>query len=165
MLPATHRCPDCGRLCGTAAELADHALYVHIDTPTPAAHIRPQRFGGLASKVAVGIAILAGVGFWALAFLSGGFDSPDTAPLQPGSVVHQVAIELKNSGEVDEYRSVEPEDGWDVEYEFDDGDGYIRVRNEAVPGGRETEIETLFDDDLFEAMQAALRRHGIVVED
>ena len=159
-----HRCPDCGRLCDSAAELADHALYVHVDAPTPAAHIRPQRFSGAAAKVAIGIAVLFGVGFWAVGIFGQELLNADSAPLRPSSVVHDMALDLERSGDVDEFRSIEPEEGWEIEYEFDDGDGYIRIRNEGTRQ-EDLEYETFLNDEMYEAMQDVLRSHGFRIEE
>ena len=162
-LPAKHRCPDCGRLCETASELTDHALYVHVDAPTPAAHIRPQRFGGLASAIAIGIAVLVGAGIYALAFFSEDLLLPDSAPSRQASVVHRMAVQLEGSGAVDEFRSVEPAGSWDVEYEVDDGDGYIRIDDEGTPA-EALEYEA-YDEDLREAMERVIRAQGFRIEE
>jgi hypothetical protein len=69
-----------------------------------------------------------------------------------------MAFSLQESGDIDRYRSVEPDKGWDAEYELDGSDGVIRSR---VRGGKDQiEFEAAFDDDLRHAIERSARRRG-----
>jgi hypothetical protein len=160
---AGYRCPDCGAGFQNASSLTDHALTAHVEAPTRAAHIRRPRWPWL-NRIGVGLAMTIALGFWTLLILAGAgvFDKAD-APKTPGSVVHEIAVDLKRSGAVDEFRAVEPDDGWDTEYEFDDGEGYLRIRDEGRPT-EEVEYEA-FGDDLYDELDQATARAGFLPQE
>jgi len=91
----------------------------------------------------------------------GVFDK-ETAALQPASVSHKVAVALETSGAIDSYRSVDPDEGWDAEYELDADDGLIRSRGTGPM--TEVEYEAYFNSDLEDAIIAELERRGYAVE-
>jgi hypothetical protein len=155
-----HRCPDCGREFESASALVDHSVAEHVEPP--AARIRPVRFPWVGKAVA-GIVVLLSLLVWGGLGVAavGGFDKGD-APETPRSAVHRIAVGLVESGDADDYRAVEPADGWDVEYEID-GDGEIRIRDE---GGDEEQIEyAAFSGDLRDAIERAAKREGFEIEE
>ncbi|MBM3666683.1 MAG: hypothetical protein FJW90_04255 [Actinobacteria bacterium] len=153
-----HKCPDCGAGFGSASTLVDHSLSEHVQAETPAAHVRPlRRPAGL--RIATAIALLFGAAFWVLAALgfAGIFEKPTVAET-PGSVVHEIVVELEREGAIDSYRAVEPDAGWDTEYEVGDGDGYVRVRDEGRPGA---ELEYFaYPGELDRALEDAAEARG-----
>jgi hypothetical protein len=88
---------------------------------------------------------------------SGTFDK-DTAPPRPNSEAAKMAFSLKESGDINRYRSVDPDKGWDAEYELDGSDGVVRSR--LKDGKEEIEFEAAFDDDLRHAIEKSARRRG-----
>lgn len=150
-------CPECGKEFPGASALADHATTVHVEADAPAASIRRPR-SVVPQRVMAGLAVLLGIG--AIVFIAlgaAGALEKEGAPETPSSVAHQIAVDLVESGDAEDYRAVVPDDGWDVEYEID-GDGLIRVRDES---GVNTEIEVeAFDDDLQKAMEGAAAERG-----
>lgn len=159
----THRCPDCGRDFDDASSLVDHALTAHVAADTPAAHLRRPR-SVWAGRIGAGVAVLVGLAIPILVVLDTvGVFEKDSAPERPGTEAHKMSVELRRAGEIEEYRSVEPDDGWDAEYEFDgedfDGsDGMIRSRWKG--DDEEVEYETYLDDDLDEAIGRVMTKHG-----
>ena len=135
-----------------------------MQAPTPAANIRkpPSRRTG---KALIGLGIVFGIALWGSVILAGfgAFDKATVAE-QPHSVVHRMAVQLERSGEIDEFRAVEPAEGWDTEYEIGDGDGSLRVRDEGTPN-EEFEFEVLFDDGLDDAVQDVSESYGFIFED
>lgn len=129
MSERSHRCPDCGLTVDGPSTLVDHALSAHVQAPTAAGHLRrPKR--AWVRRGAGGLGVLVGIAFWVGVVLAaaGVFDKA-SAPQRPSSEAHRMAVELRRSGAIDEFRSVEPDSGWGVEYELDEGEGAIRTRN------------------------------------
>ncbi len=148
---AAHRCPDCGQTFDGASALVDHAL------DPGAAHLRlPKR--PWVGRAAAAVGVLIGVSFVGLlALAAGGSFDRESAPEQPRSEAHRIAVELEADGSIGEYRSVEPDDGWDAQYELDDDDGVIRSRYrppeleyEAFPGDLRDDIERVADKRGFD---------------
>jgi hypothetical protein len=156
-------CPECGAEVQSASALADHALTAHTQAPSPAAHIRPLRHPTALRVIGV-VAVVLGVAAYAFAFLAppSWLSLQESAPETPSSIVHKMAVELEAAGEIDEYRAVEPSSGWDTEYEVDEGDGYIKVRDEDLPT-RELEIFH-WDDDRQDAMEQDAEQRGFVFD-
>jgi hypothetical protein len=159
----SHRCPDCGLGFDDPSALVDHALTAHVAAPTPAAHVRRPR-SVWTGRIAAALAGLTGVSLIVLMalLLAGVFDKA-SAPEQPRSEAHRMAVELRETGKIDDYRSVEPDDGWDAEYELDGDDGVIRTRD--TRDDEELEYEAYLDDDLEAAIEDVARKHGFHLED
>lgn len=146
-----HRCPDCGQTFDGASALVDHAL------APGAAHLRlPKRPWVGRAAAAVGVLGAASIAVM-LALAAGDLFDKESAPEQPRSEAHKIAVELRTEGSVGEYRSVEPDDGWDAEYELGDGDGVIRSRSrpaeveyEALSVDLEDDIERVADERGFD---------------
>lgn len=80
---------------------------------------------------------------------------PETVDPTPGSPAAQIAQELRQAGDVSEFRPVEPDEGWDVQYELDGGDGEVRSRG----AGNQIEVEYRGEsDELESAIQRAAGR-------
>jgi hypothetical protein len=158
-----HRCPDCGLGFGDPSALVDHALTAHVAAVTPAAHVRRPK-SVWTGRITAALAGLAGVSLIVLmVLLAAGVFDKEGAPEQPRSEAHRMAVELRETGQIDEYRSVEADDGWDAEYELDGDDGVIRTRG--TRDDEEIEYETYLDDDLERAIEKVARRHGFDLED
>jgi hypothetical protein len=173
-LPPEHRCPECTRSFPDAPSLSDHALTEHVQAETPAAGIRRPRLTGVPAGILAGLGIVAGIALWGfvIAGLLGDLDKAG-APESPRSIVHKMAESLVAAGEIEGYRAVEPDSGWDVEYELDEDvgssdfglpDGVIRIKDEGT-ALEEVEFEAGFSDDLYEAIEDELRRRGFALED
>lgn len=147
--PPLWKCPDCERLFESPAALTDHSLTEHVDAEAPTAAIRPVK-SKLPYRIALGVVALLGVAtivFFALGG-AGVFDK-ETVPETPSSSAHKIAAGVVASGEAEDYRAVEPDSGWDAEYEVD-GDGYVRSRGSGFT--EEVEVES-FDLDLRDALE------------
>jgi hypothetical protein len=109
--------------------------------------------------------VLVGAAFWALIILGGsGLFDKSSAPERPGSVVHRMVVQMEREGDIDDFRSVEPDEGWDVEYEVDDGAGFIRIRGEGTVT-QTLEYEAILDDDLEAAMERVIEQYGFTIGD
>jgi hypothetical protein len=162
---ATYRCPDCGRIFEGPSALTDHALGAHVDTGTAPAGAAPKRDNRLLVWGLGALGVVVGVAFWGAIILAaaGVFDlDKETVPESPDSTPHKVAVSLERAGVIDEYRAVEPSDGWEVEYELDGGDGAVRTRIEG--GVEDAEYEAAFDDELESALEDELTRRGFELE-
>jgi hypothetical protein len=149
-------CPDCGLKFLDQVALDDHRRRAH--DPQYPRLTSEQESGGSGPKIAIAISLLIGVAFVALIVLdAAGVFEKETVPEQPGSEAYGIVREMKQEGSIDEFRAVEPDSGWDIEYELDDGDGALRMR-EGVP--KEAEVEAIFDEDLEEDLEDKLQEHG-----
>jgi hypothetical protein len=158
----SHTCPDCGAAFDNPSTLVDHALTAHVRAETRAGHIRRSRWPWV-PRVVGAFGVLLGIGVAVLVVLAwAGLFDKESASETPRSVAHKIAVELVRTGEADEYRAVEPDGGWDTEYEIDDGDAYIRVRGEGT-GSEELEYEA-FTSDLEDALDRATAGRGFVFE-
>jgi hypothetical protein len=155
----TRSCPQCGAAFWDASSLTDHVLTAHGTVDAPAAGMRPTKHHRFLKVLAV-LACLAPVGLIGLG--AAGVFEKETVDETPSSVAHKMAVQLKQDGEIDDYRAVEPDDGWDTEYELD-GDGEIRARSSGALG-EEIELEA-FSDDLETAMEDEARRQGFILTD
>jgi uncharacterized C2H2 Zn-finger protein len=154
----TYRCPDCGQIFQDPSALTDHALGAHVQPGAQPARVERRSENRLVVWGLGALGVIVGVLFWgglALGIL-GVFDK-ETVAQTPGSTPHKVAVELERSGAIDEYRAVEPDDGWDVEYELAGGDGLVR---EKVEGGTEEVEYQAFDGNLEAKIEEALRKRG-----
>jgi hypothetical protein len=149
--------------------LVDHALSAHVSAPTRAAGIRAPEHPKLVRAIAV-IGMLLGAGTVVAVIVLSiiGFDK-DAVPETPNSLAHQVALELQAAGTIENYRAVDPDGDWEVEYEldgedFDGPDAAIRSSGGAGPEST-VEYETFLDDDLYDALEQALERRGFVIEE
>jgi hypothetical protein len=79
------------------------------------------------------------VGFLALGGLDL-FDNKKTVDEVPSSPGYEFVHSLDKKGAIDDFRAVEPDDGWDWQYEINDGDASVRFRGE--PGREELEYES-----------------------
>jgi hypothetical protein len=158
-----YRCPECGLQLDAAWAVTDHALYAHVLDASPRfPYPEPNKAQRRWAWIGVAGSVVVGVAFWALVVAAGlgAFDKP-SAPEQSNSLAHSVAVSLVNTNAVDEYRSVEPEPGWDAEYELDDGDGVIRSRG----SGPYAEVEYEATYVLEDAVVAELERRGFYFEE
>jgi hypothetical protein len=158
----TYRCPDCGQIFQDPSALTDHALGAHVQTAAQPARVERSRESRLVVWGLGALGLIVGVLFWGFIALAifGAFDK-ETVAQTPGSTPHKVAVELERSGAIDEYRAVEPDDGWDVEYELAGGDGLVRQKDES--GIEEVEYQA-FDGDLEARIEEALTKRGFNLE-
>ena len=157
MEASARTCPDCERSFADPSALVDHSLTEHVAVETPAAAIRRPKHRGSVKAIAAismlfGLAVVVLVGVAA----TGAFDKATVAET-PNSVVHKMVVDLKTSGEIDDYRAVEPDSGWDTEYEVNGGDGWIHVRNE---GGAYEELEVFGFGGLGDALEDEAEERG-----
>jgi hypothetical protein len=154
-------CSHCGsalrehdRFCPRCGEVANATAMAHTRLREFRAPDGPlQRLGDFAVNHAKGL--LALVAFGALVGLGLILGQEKSAPESSSSPGYQMVRQLKASGDIDSFKAIEPEDGWDTEYSLNDGDGHIRFRGDemeyAVSG---------YEDDLKNAIESEAHREG-----
>jgi hypothetical protein len=169
VVPPARNCPDCGRPFAVASELTDHVMSEHVSSPTPAAGVRRPGMSPALLKLISVLAIVLGVAAWVGfgIFLVSELER-EPAPEQPDSVVHKIAVDLEQGGEISGFEAVEPSEGWEVEYHLGDvdfgvPDGEIRIRGEGSEA-QELEIEAV-NAELEDAIDDAAAERGFVFED
>lgn len=147
------RCPECGLRFLDAEGLERHRTEAH-DPATPRLPEEAER-ADTGTRVALGIVILGAVAVVVVVALGfAGVFEKDTVAEQPGTPAYRLVRELQTEGTIDDFRAVEPDEGWDQEYELDGSDGVLRMR------GRSVSFETYLDDDLYDALERKLRAEG-----
>lgn len=147
------RCPQCGAIVDDPNRLVDHYFARHVGSS--------GRRGGWfkVGRIAATLGVVLGTAGWVFGVIgvaTGAFEK-ETVSATRGSIPDHVARELKAEGEIEDFRPVEPDGGWDVEYEFEDPSGSLRSREAGSLD--EVEIET-FDGDLEDALEAKLEARG-----
>jgi hypothetical protein len=139
-------CPRCGEVANATATRTPLKEFGAPDGSL-------QRLGDFAVNHAKGLLALVAVGaLVALGLLLGQEKSAPESAASPG---YGMVRELKASGDIDSFKAIEPEDGWDTEYSLNDGDGHIRFR------GSEMEYAVSgYEDDLKNAIESEAHREG-----
>jgi hypothetical protein len=152
-------CPDCGLRFLDGAGLSGHRTLAHDESVQRLPESEER--AGTATRIAIALSFLVMIGLGALIALgaTGAFDKKTVAE-QPGTELYRIVRELKAEGTIDDFRAVEPDSGWDVEYEVNGGDGTLRERNENT--APEAELEVPYDDDLRDALEEHLKLKGFV---
>jgi hypothetical protein len=139
-------CPRCGQIANTAATRTQVDEFRVPDGPL-------QRLGDFAVNHAKGLLALVAVG--ALIGVGLILGQEKSAPESASSPGYQMVRQLKASGDIDSFKAIEPEDGWDTEYSLNDGDGHIRFR------GSELEYAvSSYENDLKTAIESEARQEG-----
>jgi hypothetical protein len=162
---ASHKCPTCGQEFPSEEVLGSHREKLHSMTgATPeaaatavaegAAQPAPRRRFRIGTIIRVGIVlfVVGSIGVGAL----GVFDKKSVDE-NPQSIAYQFVHEMKDQGTIDKFRAVEPDSGWDYQYELNgDEANTIRVRG---PVGTE-DLEYRADDDLKPSIEAEATKLG-----
>jgi C2H2 type zinc finger protein len=104
----------------------------------------------VAVKWLIGIGIVVGI----ILAATGVFDKKEVPedPSSPGySIVHDSSL----SDEIDSYKSVEPDEGWDTEYEINDGDVTLRFE-----GQRMQAEYSRYAEDVVKAIEGVAQSKG-----
>jgi hypothetical protein len=160
---ATFKCPTCGQEFPSEEVLASHHDKLHSasaqnaaiapateaataggSSPQPA----PRRRFRIGTLLRVGIPLII-VGSIAAGAL-GIFDKK-TVDENPQSIAYKFVHQMKDQGTIDEYRAVEPDSGWDYQYELN-GDEANTIRVRGTVGTEDLEFSA--GDDLKPAIEA-----------
>lgn len=150
-------CLLCGESFGSQGELENHVVAAH--------ELRPEdeKIGALGWILAIPLLLWelrwVFVGILIVVFVVlgtlGVFDK-ETAPESRSCPGYYFARDLKRDGEIDSFRSVEPEEGWLCEYELDDVSARFRTSRDEVL----LETEGRRSSSVYEAVTEKARAEG-----
>jgi hypothetical protein len=142
-------CRRCGQDVGLAATPAASVLDPHVVTDRW--YHRAGYFVRAHFKATVVVTVIAtAIGLGAL----GVFDEK-AVPENASSPGYQMVRDLKSAGDIDNFKAVEPESGWQTEYSLNDGDAHIRFN------GSRMEIDaTRYEADRVDSIDRVARAHG-----
>ena len=145
-------CPSCGEETKVAPPRVptETAVQAGISRRTQAANFLAQR-----ARVIVTIGVVAAI-VAAVVFVG---DEEQTVPEDHTSTGYKLVRNLKGAGDIDSFKSIEPEDGWEVEYSLNDGDGHIRFRGSEM----ESEVRS-YEDGLSAAIKVEAKDLGFTGE-
>lgn len=156
-------CPACGASfrdrdrfclrCGAAVDLtanpADMTFDSHVVTDRwyhRAGDVLLDHFK--ATVVVTVIAVFVGLG------VLGVFDEK-AVPENSASPGYEMVRDLKSAGDIDDFKAVEPADGWQTEYSLDDGSAHIRFDGDRM----EVDAKS-YETDLADSIGRVARAGG-----
>lgn len=87
----------------------------------------------------------------------GAFDKP-SAPESKDCPGYQMVRDLKTKGQIDTFRSVQPDQGWQCEYSLDNDDASIRFKRQG--GQLQMEVDGIVSTGAYKAAQREARARG-----
>lgn len=145
--PGDRFCPRCGGTAngGTTPD-------IRLDEFRPKQGLL-QRIGDFAVDHAKGLLALVAVG--ALVGIGLLFGQEKSVTENTSSRGYHMVRQLESTNAIDNFKAIEPEDGWDTEYSLNDGDAHIRFRGTEMEYGVRS-----YDGDLRDAIEGEARREG-----